>query len=488
MTTITRDEVSPAERSLQELRDRLRKLNVHELDALKVEEEIRGHLDALGRELMMEVFSRADIDDQEVRINGILHGRVDRHRAKIHTTFGVVETERTTYRHDRRSPTIAPFDKLVGIVESFYTPKCAKILCRLPALLVREDVAAVVSEFGGIAVGAATMHRLPQAVMARYEERRSLIERTVRERTTVPEDAVYMQGGLDGVMVPQEGEHCKPRGRTPSDDPAPPRWVRKYGEVTAPGPAAKDGHLDRSWHEASVGTVAYFNADGEHLHTHYLGRMPEANKATLAVMLEEELGHALAVRPDLVPILASDGAQGQWSILEGIRSRMPELARERTVELIDFFHVAEHLQDAADAIDGEGSAEAKVRRAAWCETLKVHDNGVEKVIQALRHQRRITTKERVRDEIDAVIGYMLNNRSRMAFRAAIKRNMPIATGPTEAAAKSLVGVRMKRSGARFSQHGGQTILTLLAAHKSGRFDDLFDVVADTYAAPVKRAA
>ncbi len=43
---------------------------------------------------------------------------------------------------------------------------------------------------------------------------------------------------------------------------------------------------------------------------------------------------------------------------------------------------------------------------------------------------------------------------------------------------------MKRSGARYSQHGGQTILTLLAAHKSARFDALWSVLSEGYAANV----
>ena len=74
-----------------------------------------------------------------------------------------------------------------------------------------------------------------------------------------------------------------------------------------------------------------------------------------------------------------------------------------------------------------------------------------------------------------------------AYKLAEDMKLPLATGPTEAAAKSLVGVRMKRSGARYSQHGGQTILTLLAAHKSRRFDALWEViVANCYAANVTR--
>jgi hypothetical protein len=82
---------------------------------------------------------------------------------------------------------------------------------------------------------------------------------------------------------------------------------------------------------------------------------------------------------------------------------------------------------------------------------------------------------------------MKNNKDRTGYKVAEERKLPLATGPTEAAAKSLVGVRLKRSGARYSQHGGQTILTLLAAHKSDRFDVLWEtIIADYYAANVTR--
>jgi len=81
-----------------------------------------------------------------------------------------------------------------------------------------------------------------------------------------------------------------------------------------------------------------------------------------------------------------------------------------------------------------------------------------------------------------VLTYLRRGKRRMAYKLAEEQHLPIATGPTEAAAKSLVGVRMKRSGARYSQHGGQTILTFLAAHKSRRFNLLWDALSRRYVA------
>ena len=63
--------------------------------------------------------------------------------------------------------------------------------------------------------------------MARYELQRPELEQQVRERSRIPPEAVTVQFGLDGVMVPQDGEHCDPRGRTPKGDPDPPRHERR---------------------------------------------------------------------------------------------------------------------------------------------------------------------------------------------------------------------------------------------------------------------
>ena len=68
------------------------------------------------------------------------------------------------------------------------------------------------------------------------------------------------------------------------------------------------------------------------------------------------------------------------------------------------------------------------------------------------------------------------------------RCYPIGTGVTEAAAKTVVGSRMKRAGARFSQHGGQTVMLFRTAILSKRFAALHRELTASYAARVKVAA
>lgn len=487
MSTTSSSEIEKLAVAFRGLCDRARAQMGVDGDLTRLEELVRAGLDELGRELMREAYAAADIDTPTVRINGVLHSRVRRYKAPLHTTFGEIEVAKTSYQPDRKTHPVVATDKVLGIVEEHYTPKCAKILCLLTALVVREDVAKIVGEFGGMSMGSATMYRIPQAVVARYELARDLVEHEVRARSAVPPSAAIMQVGLDGVMVPQDGEHCDPRGRTPKGDPDPPRHERKVGALPS-SPRDCDGSAGVAWHEASVATVAFFDAKGEHLSTTYIGRMPDQHMTTLAGLLADEVMSVAGSRPDLRAVLASDGASGQWNILGDIRAKLPTKMQAQVVELVDLFHVAEHLQIAAAAICRRDEGAARVMRVDWIETLKSFDDGAERVRQSLRHRRRLTTRKSEVAAIDQAMSYLKNNRKRMGYHAAEQAHLPLATGPTEAAAKSLVGVRMKRSGARYSQHGGQTILTLLAAHKSGRFDTLWQVLHEGYAANVTRPA
>lgn len=56
-----------------------------------------------------------------------------------------------------------------------------------------------------------------------------------------------------------------------------------------------------------------------------------------------------------------------------------------------------------------------------------------------------------------MIGFLANQHAegRINYAALEKEGLPIGTGVIEATAKTLVNVRMKRAGSRFSQQGGK---------------------------------
>jgi hypothetical protein len=255
-------------------------------------------------------------------------------------------------------------------------------------------------------------------------------------------------------------------------------------------PAAHDGAQGRSWHEASVATLACFDAEGKRLKTTYVGRMPEPGKATAVALLEKELMAVVSERADVNVVFASDGAAPQWGSLAQIKSRLPTRFSGHSMDLVDAFHVAEYVQQAADALEGKDTPDARILAATWRETIKEKEDGPATVLRSMRARLASIETESRRKELEGAIGYIANQNDlgRMRYAEAARRHYPIGTGITEAAVKTIIGTRMKRAGARFSQHGGQTVMTFRAALLSHRFEALHRELHATYTSSVKDAA
>ena len=104
----------------------------------------------------------------------------------------------------------------------------------------------------------------------------------------------------------------------------------------------------------------------------------------------------------------------------------------------------------------------------------------------MRLRRTKASTKTKRKDLQRAIDYIAHQHKlgRMNYPEAIARHYPIGTGVTEAAAKTVVGTRMKRAGARFSQHGGQTVMLFRTAVLSQRFDALHSELHATYTASI----
>ena len=79
-----------------------------------------------------------------------------------------------------------------------------------------------------------------------------------------------------------------------------------------------------------------------------------------------------------------------------------------------------------------------------------------------------------------ILKYFRRNRHRMRK----EQGLPIGSGVTEAACKTLATQRMKRSGMRWGEQGGQAILSFRALVQSNRFERAWTLLAHTYKAEV----
>jgi hypothetical protein len=477
------------ERRMRELSEELGSLEADEVDMDAVEVRVLSMAKEWGVAQMAIAMKRADEQASEVEINGERWGnrRVSPH--DYDTIFGTVTLERSVYQQSGRGRVAVPLDLRLGMVEGTYTPGLARIATRALAGMPEQEAADLLAEIGVATISNSTLGRLARSMAARYEKNRGAIVTVIREQHQIPPEAVTVQVGLDGVMVPQDGEHAKPRGRE-AESPEPPRHEKRYGVGGDPGPAANDGSEGRSWHEGAVGTLSFYDADGERLSTIYLARMPEPYKKTLVEELEAELLSVLKERPAMNIAFASDGADAQWKSLEGIESRLPAECTGHRMKLADAFHVAEYVQKAANAIWHDDADEAHVQATTWQETIKTKSDGSTAVLRSMRARLNVPSSVTGRKELRESIAYIARQHGlgRMNYREAQRRGYPIGTGVTEAAAKTVVGVRMKRAGARFSQHGGQTVMLFRTAILSERFEALHRELIATYTASVTIAA
>jgi len=430
----------------------MRRVDAGELTFAEYQAEAREALSRLGRSMDTVALQREDIDAPAIWVDGVRCRRVGRWEAPYLGLSGDVRVERSLYRPDGEDWTLCPLELRAGIVEGYWTPAAASLGMWSVAHLTPAEASELFERTGGMRPSRSTLDRLPKALSAGWEDQRTRFEESLRMGEEVPESAVAVLLSLDGILVPMKDGNRQQKRRA----------ARARGKETR-GPAG--------YREASSGTLSFVDAQGERVgETRYVGRMPEKNKKTLKESLEDELLHVLDLRPDLKVVAVADGACDNWTWLE---EAMPEGA----VLVLDFFHAAEHLKRAMDAAHGKDSPDAQAEYARLRLLLRDHPQGAQKVINALAYQRR---KYPRRKKLKTELGYFRRNRHRMNYAAVQAKKLPIGSGIVEAANKTLVTVRMKRAGARWSIDGGQGVLTFRALAKSGRFDRAWALVSGTY--------
>jgi len=420
-------------------------------DLEATERELHQMFAAAEAEVMGEELERFDLDAPEILVDGVRYRRVLRTEQTYLTASGPVSVERSLYstrQDDERA--VCPMELRAGVVEGFWTPLAAKQATWAVTHLVPRESEEMFELLGGMKPSRSALDLLPKKLSECWEVCRPTFEELLRADEHVPRQATTIAVSLDGVMVPmRDGERQAKRQRAAAAEKHP------------RGPC---GHQ-----EVGCATLTFYDRYGIRLRTIRLGRMPEKKKRTLKAMLKAELTAILCERPDLRIVKIADGAPDNWTFLS------EELPRGR--EIVDFFHAAEHLHVALAAAYGETSSKCQVQFAKLRHVLRHETKGVVKVIRALIHLRDTCRRS---EKIATELGYFRRNRKRMRYAGWARRKLPIGSGVTEAACKTMVTQRLKRSGMRWRHEGGQAILTLRGWAQSDRFDRGWAILAETY--------
>jgi hypothetical protein len=234
---------------------------------------------------------------------------------------------------------------------------------------------------------------------------------------------------------------------------------------------------DDGWREAMVGSISLYDTAGERKHSIYIGAAPEYGKERFFKRFEQEITHVKKLYPEAYYQGVADGASSNWSFLE----------RHTQGQILDFYHATEYLTKVADAAYPEKTG--KAARQRWlkerCHQLKHEPGAAAEILTEMKVlSRRRKLSELNREQLQGAITYFENQMPRMDYAANVKANLPIGSGVTEAACKTLIKQRFCCSGMRWKEKGLKAVLSLRElVQTTGRWEQFWKKI-DQYGAQV----
>lgn len=234
------------------------------------------------------------------------------------------------------------------------------------------------------------------------------------------------------------------------------------------------------YHEASTATVSVYNRRRRRLVTVYLGQMPESKQTTLSQQLTDQLEEVLQEYKGPLPRLAyiTDKGSAQDEYYRKVLRKMknPRRPKEKLQWewVLDFYHVCSYIGKMADGLFGKETKEgaawfAKMRR--WLRDRKQGAAQIARSAMQLVDRRKMTKAEEA--EFWKAYRFLRRHKRWMDYQGYRRRGLPIGSGVTEAACKTVFTQRFKRSGMRWNGETGQVILDLRTAYLSGIWDEAF---------------
>ena len=150
-----------------------------------------------------------------------------------------------------------------------------------------------------------------------------------------------------------------------------------------------------------------------------------------------------------------------------------EFPRQQSTGIIDLYHAREHVWKGANAVHGPGTPQG----AAWAkqaDDLLSHGK-IEELVQMIEKLPDIpTTPDASRSVPQIEADYFRSNAERMRYPAFRAKGMHIGSGIAEAACKTVVSTRAKRSGMRWTPDGLDAILALRTSVLNQSYDSFWE--------------
>ncbi len=236
--------------------------------------------------------------------------------------------------------------------------------------------------------------------------------------------------------------------------------------------------LEDGSRQAMVGSISLFDKEGERRHTIYVAATPEYGKDTFYRRLAREIEHVRRLYPEAHLTGVADGSEDNWGFLRQYTSD----------ECIDFYHATSYLSWVAKAVHPRDWKARERWLEENCHKLKHEKGYAEKLLVQMQDLAVGGLNETVQEELTKAKTYFSNHHQQMRYAERLEAKLPIGSGVTEAACKTIVKMRMCRGGAKWKESGAAAVLSLRTLiYTEGRWEQFWAKV-DRYGFPVAIAA
>jgi hypothetical protein len=432
--------------------------------ALQFEQQLQRETRELARQLTQWTYNHLEPHDprtlpHHVRFEASLYTRLNRKTPQdVATLFGSVRLWRTGYRptDKSRDPVVFPLAQALGLLRGA-TPALAERVAHYHAqagATQRQTLQRLRQEHG-IGWGVKKLRAVIAALATALEEQRHEVQ--VAKLMHLLAEATASRGrnkpvlsvGRDGITLGLQIHGC-----------------------------------DR-WEVATTGTITVLDRRGKRLGTVYLAYSPQAGQQDLSQQLTRLLTAVLAGWSGPLPRLSyvTDAGDNETKYFAKVLRRMRHpRSGERLgwIRVVDYYHASARLWTMAEALLGKGRASQ-----AWAHKmakLLKQPSGVYRVLHsaaALASGRQLRGKRA--EEYRRAYNYLRTRMDYMQYAEYRRLGVPLGSGVTEAACKTVYGQRLKLSGMRWEKSGAQAILNLRVLVLSGVWAEAYDRVLHTYA-------
>ncbi len=406
------------------------------LSTFRFEIALAKVLREFGRTVVQLAYNRLEPDDQRLMPRQMRIGLSDYRRNRktgttISTLFGKVRLRRFIYQAMAAGEAgIFPLELALGLTAGQATPALADVVGRLIADLPQQQTLCVLRERYAVQWSVGTLRKVTESLAEalaplRHEAQVAYLVGLLRKAVESPENGrPSLVVGRDGIMIP----------------------------------------MRRAWEEAATASISVYDGNGQRLGTTYLGRMPESGQGTMSEQLTQLIEGVLSAWTGVLPRLhyVTDAGHHPQDYFRTVLRRMKHPRTKYALKWswsVDFYHAAERITVLAESLFG-----ATAKAAEWAEAqrkiLKTKRNGAARVVQAARALRRSRRLKRSGWKFQTALDYLWKYRKHMTYARYKRAGLPIGSGVTEAACKTIFTQRLKQSGMRWKKDSGQHVLDL----------------------------